>query len=1439
MATLNNLKTTLQSQLAAGVTLNSAFFKAQQFTMADNIDSIIKDALFPDDDKGVLKVTAASPVLSLVGDTLRITASKGSINTNEVLGIKKPNVTELTFSLTKGQLDFTITFDLDTDWTFKQSFPSPGSFPGAVFSFGNEPKQFIFSSKAPAQEIAMGDPGLRQGLNFAAKIDVSKLKVVTELIQGFGVSPADFKKLLPTRPILLTGDIQPMKDQMKTYTFPNLELAAVLAPNFEVDLGFIKVENLRLGVQMFLNQSPTYFVALDLKLGGNTSELIASISPSGNKIIQMGIRGVGSAITLPDLLNLKSGGNTMHSMWGAGMNQGIFKDFLNDFGLIYFNATVALGAPPSVISFDMLLGITKPIPLYKSLTLDQLNVQWTCMHPLKHPNHFLMIDAEFNVGKTVFDISATHQAGQPGWLFTGEAKNVGTLSALIEDIATATGVDNSLPQLPDDVGDLEDIRVSFDTHTKDVTFSCVMGFGGTSKLNLNIHILHQEGGKVTKEFSGQLKFESGLEFDVIIVSDGTSTDFIATYQEPTTSAGIKLSDLVGAVMDSPPAFLDDFDIDIKDALLAYHAEKGKNRFVFAIDIGAGVNLSDLGDLPLVGGALSGLETMKMSFKAMFSPQGYTIAQLQELNKHLSGGGPKFPDAKNLAKGGIELSTELHLSDRNISVVMPVEPHKNAVGHADGTLTDNGTTAVAPTGSSPTDSGMHWIKIGKKFGPVEFQRVGFKFEKPSLTASLDGSVSLFGLELDLMGLSVSVPLTGLSKFHPSFSLHGLGLNLQKGPLNISGAFLNMNNEYSGLATIEVEDIGLSAIGSFAELPGGDPSLFIYGMLDFPLGGPTFFFVTGLAAGFGINRSVTIPPLNKIMQFPFVSIAMNPDETSKPPTSAAGAQDYLTKIMTEMDEYIRPELGQYFVAAGLRFTSFELLDTFALLSVQFGKRFEIDLVGISTLLLPPDDDKPLAEAQLALKVTFIPEEGYLLAQAQLTNNSYILSKDCMLTGGFAFASWFSGEHAGDFVVTLGGYHPVYHPPSYFPKVPRLGFNWKVSDSLSIKGAMYFALVPHILMAGGSLHATFHSGSIKAWFIIGADFLICWKPFHYLADVYLSLGIEATIHFFGTHHLTFSASADLNIWGPKFGGHGHVSLTIIGFKFHFDVDFGATAPVKPPMTWLPVPATQNITAAEAKANAFKLSFLPKDDAMVGSTVKSGILKKVDVPIGKKEITHYIINPKEFSIATNSSIPIKTVATTGVNKRAGGLAAALWDNRNQEFGVAPMEKAATEVASTHKVMITLGGTPANDSFIINPVIGAVPAAMWGTSNPNISDKGSANKKSMIENVVTGFEVLPATPVAPGVSKAIDRSKFAYNTSPQQEAFAFDNSLSHFAASSTRSTDPAANQKIWQTIQNSIAKNTVRQDILSEFYFNEAELNYSLPFEKDAVNAPQIGALV
>ena len=199
-------------------------------------------------------------------------------------------------------------------------------------------------------------------------------------------------------------------------------------------------------------------------------------------------------------------------------------------------------------------------------------------------------------------------------------------------------------------------------------------------------------------------------------------------------------------------------------------------------------------------------------------------------------------------------------------------------------------------------------------------------------------------------------------------------------------------------------------------------------------------------------------------------------------------------------------------------------------------------------------PLAVVQMALRASYQPANGFLGVAAQLTSESYLFSKRCRLTGGFAFYSWFDGPHRGDFVLSVGGYHADYRPPDHYPKVPRLGFNWQVDDHLTIKGDAYYAMTAAHLMAGG--HAEVELLVRQAEGLVQGR---CRFPRRVEAvplrreDVCRNVGASYTFTFFGTHTITADIAANLHLWGPEFSGTITIDLHIISF----DVSFGPGGP------------------------------------------------------------------------------------------------------------------------------------------------------------------------------------------------------------------------------------------------------------------------------------------
>lgn len=999
--------------------------------------------------------------------------------------------------------------------------------------------------------------------------------------------------------------------------------------------------------------------------------------------------------------------------------------------------------------------------------------------------------------------SAEYLAFGGGWDFyssTEDNKEM-PIGELIKNLAQLFGE----IVLPTAIVELKilNFHVSFNTNSKNFTFTCESKFPiNTQEVEIivNINIIQQLDLSYKKHFDGHITI-GDLKFALIFDTDKTSTKFLAAYHDEET---VKIKDLIGYLdpnlKDEIPEGL---EISLKDALFAYSKQQNLTNFLFGLNIGAGINLSNL---PLVGKEFSPSQTVKISLQILVTKADFTATQLQAFNTLYPDGGIKLPTTDINQR--LDLTPSIQLGSEIQQLELPITINKQT-GQIEGQTpspSNNPSSVVNPSASpTPISDSTKWFKLQKSFGPVHFQRIGLNYKDSKIWVLLDAGFSLAGLSLSLDGLSVNSPLT---QFDPKFDLKGIGIDYKGGDtLEIGGAFLRTQvtqngqnyDEYDGAAVIKFDVKGkaltLSAIGSYAYF-AGHPSLFIYALLDYPIGGPSFFFVTGLAAGFGYNRALKVPTIDQVATFPLVAEAITP-----PPSNGSNLDQatQLTGELTKLRDYIPPETGQIFLAVGVKFNSFKLIDSFILLTVAFGNRFELNILGLATLIAPPEvgaDVPPVAEVQLALKASFLPAEGILQIRAQLTPNSYILSKACHLTGGFAFYSWFApNEYEGDFVLTLGGYHSLYKVPDHYPKVPPLGLNWQVSNELYLKADAYFALTPSAIMAGGHLQATWNSGSLSAWFNAGADFLMSWKPYHYDISIYVDMGVSYTFHFFGTHHITVELGANLHIWGPEFSGLAQIHLWIVSF----DVRFGSSA---------------SQAATPIKWDQFKASFLPANDAICSLAVKEGLVKKNE----KDKLDLGTINPKDFCLVTNSIIPIKTCNVEFNN-----------DGINTKFGIGSMAVTSEKLTSTLMITITKNGTPLTstelaDDFAFNPLLKKVPIALWGQSLTV-----DLNGNQFVENTLSGLEIKPKNQHKTGSTHAINRSELQFSTDLINEAYHWE-TIEGFQEETTKN--------IRSTIVDDSVKNA-RDNLLTALNLDIEDIDLSVTIADDLLVDPKIGVFV
>ncbi len=532
-------------------------------------------------------------------------------------------------------------------------------------------------------------------------------------------------------------------------------------------------------------------------------------------------------------------------------------------------------------------------------------------------------------------------------------------------------------------------------------------------------------------------------------------------------------------------------------------------------------------------------------------------------------------------------------------------------------------------------GPWWLVVQRQLGPLYLERIGIDTAETAGTVSrvalyFDGRVSLFGFTAAVDQLSIGWDAGRgdvLDIGSWAVDLQGLAISADLSGASLAGGLLKTTDagviSYVGMLVGRFGTYGLSVFGGYSQDANGDPSFFVFGSLNGPIGGPPAFFVTGVGGGLGINRGLNLPadPAS-VGDFVFVR-GLDP---SAPPIT--DPMDYLRQLGQEFPV----QHATFWFAAGISFNSFTLVDGVAVLAVSFGDGLDISILGLARMALPRPGAE-LVNIELALLARFSTREGVFMIQAQLTDNSWLLYRDVRITGGFAFAVWWKGPLAGQFVLSIGGYHPDFHRDGY-PEVPRLGLVWQVSDAIVIKGGAYFALTSEALMAGVDVEISVDFGFVWARIAFGAHGIVYFDPFFFEVYAYarISAGVKLDVGLF-TISLSLSLAAEIRVWGPDFAGEAALEVGPVSLS----VAFGGPAERRsPPLPWVDF-VTKYLEAASS-GTARALSSIAGRGALPPAT---GGDRAAPTANGTADRPFEVF--AEFELTVVSTVPMSAVALPG----------------------------------------------------------------------------------------------------------------------------------------------------------------------------------------------------
>ncbi|KAI6753868.1 hypothetical protein HG530_013044 [Fusarium avenaceum] len=610
-----------------------------------------------------------------------------------------------------------------------------------------------------------------------------------------------------------------------------------------------------------------------------------------------------------------------------------------------------------------------------------------------------------------------------------------------------------------------------------------------------------------------------------------------------------------------------------------------------------------------------------------------------------------------------------------------------------------------------------------------QKIKIKFTARASIGPLDGELINFVMAVRLPRATggQNILLRDWSKLSIEMDLDGLSMVMTGSTLNVAGTLQRVKRTgqdmvvegFEGGISVKVKKYEFTGYGSYRGVKhaSGDEfvSLMVYAMVQGPILKTPYVEVRGISGGFGLGSQLIIPSIDKIHNFPLLM---------EPTSSGSNAMTTFAKLRDSGgQQYMTETNGASWVAAGVLATACEVVDISAIVKFPLDPNVgQIDILGTASARFPREESsRALASIRLNFSGTIDVAHGSLLFQGQTADKSFLLLEDCKLTGSFAVGAWFGpSPQAGDWCISIGGWHPAYIAPANYPAAPpRMGISWSYKDYLSLTGTAYAAVTPDALMGGLAVHAAYKLGSLEASFDFQADLILYMHPLHYNTRIQISANLSYEVSLFSfARKLSIAFKADLHITGPPLCGYVYFDWSVIQFK----VEFG----------------DQSLPPKSLSLEEFVKICLKKDEKLpnanhVLSLEDGAVVSNTMANEPQRPDTAWTVRGHALAFSVTSRIPATSIDFSGSKVQS-----------NRKILSRPMQLTTESEGIKSELVVTIrrkGQTQSEQGFSFESVEERVPASLWGLydSNTNAMLAGRSRESTIVHT--TGLRIRAPEP--------------------------------------------------------------------------------------------------
>lgn len=502
-----------------------------------------------------------------------------------------------------------------------------------------------------------------------------------------------------------------------------------------------------------------------------------------------------------------------------------------------------------------------------------------------------------------------------------------------------------------------------------------------------------------------------------------------------------------------------------------------------------------------------------------------------------------------------------------------------------------------------------IPLNQKFeiAEIDLLTIGVDLRKndqdPTLVqafAGVSGSATIGPIKvaIDQVGVAfpiISKPGSGLFgdlsidiKFKPPV---GAGIVIDAGPVT-GGGYLFYSDDgkekrYGGILQLRVPLIDLKAVGLITtSLPNGKKGisfLIIVTVGGFRIQLGFGFALTSLGALFGYNRSANIDVIQAGLKNGILNSTLSlPD----PITNAAS-------IITNLEGIYPPTENRYVFGPLIEIDwgTPSIIRCYLALVLELPMPIRLLILGQVKADLPTTDVS-LVRFRMDILGVIDFVKGEFLLEASLYD-SRVLSFS--LSGGMALEVAWGARPV--FLLSLGGFHPLYPAPAGFPKIDRLAIGLSSGNSIQMHLDAYFALTSNSVQFGSHFTLLVQVAKFSLSGYLAFDALIQFSPFHFQVDI--AAGLALKYKYDGPTFMAVAVALSLSgpaPWHAK--GKAKITLLFIDVSLSFDLTFGASAPPIPPpqksaieLLTCAIADRKNWRVVPANGAPFYISFNPQD--------------------------------------------------------------------------------------------------------------------------------------------------------------------------------------------------------------------------------------------------------